>query len=101
MPDLMRPQRAERLVMDGTDTLRSVASIVKKARTSCAPISRGWRIVATPAMPANEETNPIEVSLLSAQAIVLAAKHFTKLMPQPNRLGDMGVGFHGQSNDWR
>ena len=42
-------------------------------------------------MPANEKENPIELRLLSSQAIVLVPKRLAKLMQQAQRLGDMGV----------
>src|ERR1035437_5193598 len=72
------------------------------------PVSRGWNFRATSALPANEETNSIDVSMLSAQAVVLAAKHIVKLVQQVQRLGDMGVGFmtdylplRGSSTSWK
>ena len=41
-------------------------------------------------LPADQEADPIEVSLLGAYAIVFVAKHLADLVQQAQRLGDRG-----------
>lgn len=52
------------------DTLRSVASMVRKASISGAP------------MPANEKSHPVQVNLLGAEATVHVPDALTQLVQQ-------------------
>lgn len=75
------------------ETCRSVASMVKKASTSAAPMSRGCR-TCPPVVCQRMKTDPVKVSFLRARAIVQIADALAKLIHQADRAGRGSAGFH-------
>ena len=92
---VQKQQRAQAWLFVELGILRSVASIVRKASTCGAPMSRGCFHRAVAAMPAHEKPNPIQVNLLNTEATVHISNLLPNLVKQPDGLQRRGSGFHG------
>ena len=73
------------------ETLRSVASMVRKTSTPCAPMLH----LPIPPMPTIEKLDPILISLFGAKAIVQITNALAHLIHQASGLQRGRAGFHG------
>lgn len=77
------------------DTFRSLASMLRNASTSAAPMSRGCRI--SPLRPCHrmKKPHPMQVGLLRVEAIVKVSNPLAQLVQKPCGVQNRRAGFHG------